>query len=326
MGRIVPESCFLGFAASFAYYYGILRMRRPEWEHARFDALLAGNAPTPFQYRGLFPWIYGGIRETGIPLPLIATSKDYCFVVETLATFCLLLSFRHYMSRILPINAARQVALLPALVLPFHYLLPRFLCSYYIYDTPSVLFMTLGLILLYDRRWRLYYPLFAVATLNRETTCFLIAGYLLSALGKERYRRIGIHVLAQAAVWTAIKLSLAYAFRRNPGGIFWYRLEWNLSALTDHGHLVYVLSSLGYTWLFVLPYWRKIGNRFVRRVTLVAPVHFLAMLLVGKISEVRIYGEMMPIMLPAYLLVMKDLLENRLDRRDRATLRTPEPP
>jgi hypothetical protein len=306
--RFLPEVCFFGFAAAFACYYGASRMKLPEWEPARFDAVLVGTAPTPFQYRLLLPLTYRAIKDSAAHLPLVKTTRGFRLLVETLTAFCLMLSFRYYLSRCLSCRAAREVTLSMALVLPFNYLTPRFI-HYYVYDTPSVLFMLLGLILLYERRWWLFYPLFALATLNRETACFLTLAYLLSADRREGYRRIAVHVLAQGTLWTAIKLCLMQSFAGNPGGLYWYRLGGNLNALVHLQPLARVMSSLGYTWLFVIPWWRRIENRFVRRVTLVAPVHFLAMLWVGKIPEIRIFGEMIPIVLPAYLLVVRAIMQ-----------------
>ncbi len=57
----------------------------------------------------------------------------------------------------------------------------------FVYDMPSLAFFALGLYLIYFRKSRLLLvALFALATLNRETTLFLIPFYLLSELAVSR--------------------------------------------------------------------------------------------------------------------------------------------
>ena len=57
----------------------------------------------------------------------------------------------------------------------------------FVYDMPSLAFFAVGLYLIYFRKSRLLLAaLFAVATLNRETTLFLIPFYLLSELARSR--------------------------------------------------------------------------------------------------------------------------------------------
>jgi hypothetical protein len=57
----------------------------------------------------------------------------------------------------------------------------------FVYDMPSLAFFALGLYLIYFRKSRLLLiALFALATLNRETTLFLIPFYLLSELAASR--------------------------------------------------------------------------------------------------------------------------------------------
>src|SRR5467141_3903723 len=106
------------------------------------SALAAGVASTPYQYRVLVPWIV----RAAVEMHLIRPESEMAMFV-----------------------GLQVVALSVYAILPFNY----FNLPYYPYDVPSVVFFTLGLILIHDRNWVWFYPLFGIATLNRETSIFL---------------------------------------------------------------------------------------------------------------------------------------------------------
>jgi hypothetical protein len=236
------------------------------------------------------------------------------------------------------------------------------------YDMPSLFLFMLGLLLLYEKKWWLYYPVFILATLNRETSCFLTLIYAVtisltpalfpkgrgcrggspspqpsplrgegaedrrlfsssglvgegaedrlfsspSPLGGEgrgeggKWRPYLAHITVQFAIWLAIKLFLSHLYAGNPGvGTSMNNTVSNFKVLVTQPQMVLVLlSSIAYLWIPVWLYFGSIKNLFVRRACLVTPLFFAVMFVSGNLPELRIYGEMIPVILPAFLLIV----------------------
>src|SRR5262249_37161243 len=132
------------------------------------ESLVAGTASTPYQYRVLVPLLVRGLLYTHVVDP--STQLIAFAVIQVLALILLAFVFRAYLSRLVPDPVVCSTAALTLFaVLPFNY----FNLPYYPYDIPSVLFFTLGLLLIYEQKWAWFYPLFIAATINRETSIFL---------------------------------------------------------------------------------------------------------------------------------------------------------
>jgi hypothetical protein len=68
-------------------------------------------------------------------------------------------------------------------------------------------------------------------------------------------------------------------------------------------------SSMGFLWIPVLFYYRRIKNEFLQRSLWVVFPLFAGMMFVGNIYELRIFGELLPIFLAAFFLILFDLLK-----------------
>ena len=307
---LVATTVFVLVAAAFAYYFASIRLVRGEWDKVPLEALIAGRALTPFQYRALVPWVLGILQDHVLPLPGLGSVRAVAFVFESGAIFLLLLTLRLYLGCF--VRDRSQCSLLSlvfVLVLPFNYSLSNMWTFWFVYDMPSVLFFTIGLVLLYKRRWLPYYAVFVLATFNRETTCFLTLIYALTAWGKDGKARIAGHVLLQAAFWFAIKLVLLQLYRTNPGaGLSLNNVASNLRGLAQEPvRIAVLLSSLGYTWLPVLVLHKRIPDPFLRRACLAGPAFLAVMLVSGNLAELRIYGEMLPVFVPAFLVAIHSI-------------------
>jgi hypothetical protein len=303
---IVAYLLLVGLAS---YYFTTLWFEL-NWElrGVGWDALLRGEAPTPFQYRALVFWLVKGLARLGAACGVAASIPSLFFRIEFYSMMLLVLAFRAYLRLFWEGRTASIISLTIFLILPYNLLLGRVLAVRYPSDIPSILFFTAGLILLYKRNWLLFYPLFALATLNRETSCFLTVVYILVALGCEKNTRIVQHVFAQLVIWVSIKywLHLIYLSNRGDGLCLWnYRA--NVDFLTHPSAYRLFLSNLGYLWIPVLLFWRRIPDLFVRRSTAVIPVFFAAMFIVGNMWELRIYAELIPVALTAFFMMLKGL-------------------
>lgn len=189
------------------------------------------------------------------------------------------------------------------------------------YDTPSLFFFCLGLYLIVDRRWWMYYILFPIAVLNRETICFLTVFFLVwewfrssaEASGRvqsagRRVMRLAPHALIQAAIWLAIKVFLAHRFIANPaedkGLVFAGHLAYNLHELVKPQQWPMLLSICG----FLLPaMW--MGRRWIQckgmswGCGIMMGLWFLGMMKVGVIVEIRVFSEWTAFAVPALALI-----------------------
>jgi hypothetical protein len=309
-GEVRRELAYVALVLAFGTFFGLSHLQQRQWEPVSLERMVAGTALTPMQYRVLFPWTLRALNLF-VESPGVSIHR-FSQVVEIGSTILLLLVSRMLLKKAgLNHTEASWGSFLPALMLPFHYLLPAH-SYYYVYDIPAVLFFALGLLLLHDRNWRYFYPLFALATLNRETSCFLALVYVLVALWRDPWRQFAVHVLAQTAIWVGIKTGLLYVYGANTSpeyadhlNLYKDSLRTNLEYLAQVGTPTLVLASVfAFCWIPVLLLADAIPSGFVKRALMVVPLFLVAMFYVGEIQELRIYGELIPIVSTASVLLV----------------------
>ena len=286
--RLVLPLVYLGCAALFVDAYTAMT----RWISPGMDAFTHGAAPFPFRYRVLVTGAAAMLERFGVPL------RWAYFALATLAVFVLLLAFDRLLSRFVRRDFARVLALGLLYPLAWNYLgLNR---MYFPFDLPGIALFTLGLVFLVEQKWAPYYLVFALATVNRETTWLLTVILLAVEWGRMPVRTLAAHVAAQAAIWVAIKVALAAA---HPGGpqfanmvsqnvATWTgMLTFSHAGLRDTAKLALMFGGL---WLLVPFLWRE-QPRFVQRALLTFPVFLLPMLVVGTIDEARLYAEWVPL-------------------------------
>ena len=276
------------------------------------EALVAGIASTPYQYRVLVPLIVRGLLYTHV---VDASTQLIAFaVIQVVALILLAFVFRAYLSRFVPDRVVCSTAALTLFaVLPFNY----FNLPYYPYDIPSVLFFTLGVILIYEQKWRWFFPLFIAATVNRETTIFLAVVTVFVLFDRVSPKALALLAGSQVAIWTAIKAALwvIYADNRWMGyGLYQFQLKVNLATLVERPlKSVMALATWGCLWMAVVIWHKRIRDPFLRRTLWTVPVFIAGMFFVGFIIELRIYGEVLPIVLAAFWVVFLDVIESSHD-------------
>lgn len=281
--------------------------------HATLEMLTAGTADLPFQYRALIPGL-ARLITTAVPsMPLYVAYGMF----EGVAALGLYVAFRYFLRPFVTDPRGRGLAALAVfLPLALTYATPyRYNAIYFPYDTPSVAFFTLGLALMMKREWRWYYPLFLLATLNRETTCFLTIAYALTALRRDQVREIVLHVGLQAALWVASKAGLHWVYLGNAvqqhagGGLFYDQLARSARILTTVPGLIYIaVIAFGGAGVVVALLWRRVEDLRLRALFGIVPLFFGGMIVVGELLEVRIYGELIPIVTAAVILIVRSVV------------------
>ncbi len=297
------------FVGSGAVYFSALRfIFNRDFPLATMQALIDGSAYRPFQYRILTPWLVGQAHElTGLSIRALYQS------FEALAVIGVVITLRYLLAPYFQGKARDVFSAAILLVLPWNYLLPREIAIFIPSDLPAVMFFTLLLALMSRGKWRWYYPLFALATLNRETTCFVTLLYLLVSWKRVSPKEMWLHIGAQFIIWVLLKFWLAQVYAANPGSMFEIygiagdrtHLDSNIEFLFSPLRVLVLLSSFGFLWAPVMLWRKRIDELFIREGLVILAPFFLVMMLIGNVNETRIFGEFAPLVYVGALLLMK---------------------
>lgn len=197
----------------------------------------------------------------------------------------------------------------------------------FIYDLPSLAFFAAAMYLIYFRKhWAYFAALFAVATVNRETTLLLLPLYMIDAAvlgGELRWRRAFgartlLLVVPLAAFWCAWQLFVQHHFAQNASE-FYPRLNWNVKSLLAPIAWPQMLSASAYLLLFVAVMRRRIADPQLRAWFWIVPVWFVFMFVYGILIETRVFGELIPFIVCASALILEEILMARVERLPQAT-------
>src|SRR5262249_42466082 len=160
---------------------------------------------------------------------------------------------------------------------------------------------------------------------SRETSFFLLVIFVGHRWTNwsSLLRRDGLRLALLVAMFSAVKLALSFMYGTNlpesaighpptptsrlPGALFFPPLLPNLDNLASPQYWPSLLSVVGWLWLPVLLGWRMLDRADVRRTLLIVPPLWLAaMLIAGRITEVRVFGEMIPLFAAATALIAKN--------------------
>ena len=277
------------------------------------------HAP-PFQYGVLVPTIIGWIQDLSLRLtPLYGVPPVPGFhYVEVLSVFILLVVFRYYVSQFFMSEVTSSVlcifmfyALVSLFILPR--VLPLTYAIWFPWDVPSMVFFTIGLVLLYKRKLWPYYVLFAIAAMNKQTAVFLAVVYLFTSIGEKSPKSIMFHFILQIAIWMAILYAQFQVGSGNPFAMSLFdasKLRANAAFLTSLSNLPFLFSAFGYLWIPAVVFLSVIRNRFVKRSMFAIVPYTALVMLAGDVSELRIYADMAPVILIAFFHVLKELAKN----------------
>ncbi len=317
LGRVLALLILL--VAAFFVFYTFIHYNSINYNtRARLLDMIDGTAHRPFVYRTLAP---SAIRAA---LALVPDSAEAAvnarlarsrflyeefrslewdqqrilpFLFAMALIFTSLLGFIFFLGRLFealfdaPGWATFAVRLLALAALP-----PMFEYVNYIYDFPTLLLTTAGLLLMLRRRWGWYLALFALSCLNRETTLLLAVVFAIHfAIGPPRlplrpYARL---LAAQVVIFLAVKLILAILFRHAPGGLVEFHLDHTFEILTRDYELPQLTAWL-FVFALVVGYWPDKPPFLRHAVLIIFPLLPLA-LVMGYVDELRIYYEVFPI-------------------------------
>ena len=189
---------------------------------------------------------------------------------------------------------------------------------YHSYDLPSLAFFCWGIVFFLHKRFFLFYLLFVVASLNRESTCFITIAIfaLLLDFPKPNFRSLILawsknknlvfHCTAQAALWFLVKAILENIYRDNPGNFFEETLSmkqflsdmwlgnpsWPYLQTTNFfGNPRCFLPLFACIWVSIPFLWQDIPVA-AKRLFWVTPTYMLAAMMFANLMESRVYHEL----------------------------------
>ncbi len=300
------------------------------WRLATFAKLAEFEAAEPFQHRVLLPAIAAGLRSM-FPLGhelvfalLEVVGWAALILVAQRGLALLEIGSSELMRRVLATTFAVPMAL--HLIVPNLQFKPAYVFEddlfelgswhaealfYYPYDLPAAVF-TLALVLLLLRfgrdghpRWLIaYVALFAVATVNRETTLFLIPVFALVCYRNLSPERLSQLLLLQIGLFAVIQGSLQWAFADHlnpsaavPGTAYEYHLMRNLGELANPLYLMTFLVRFAAGAYIPLLLLRARLDPQLGGALAAFSIPLLGFALtMGRIQELRIVIEMVPLL------------------------------
>ncbi len=334
-GRVVRWALTLLGCAQFVLSYIAIRF------FFRLEAYAAGHAALPFQYR-VFPMLVmrafehvGLLVRLGRHMPIEEPSV-YALVDAGLAFAAILVALWATGKTILHLTGDRSVARwFPLLLLPMcHANLANTWGLNYTapYDVPSVAFFAVAVWLIVTERIAWLYPVFLLATLNRETSIFLVLFYAIwqgtrtdgaagSWVAGSRVAGSGVagsraaiaaNIAGLGAIWLVTKLVLGRMFRANlataAGGVVVDKhLLQNLKQIVEPQQWPVLLSVCAFALPVVWLGRRWIGNQaYTRAMTVMMVAWLLGMMVVGTIVEIRIFAEWAALLVPALAMMARN--------------------
>jgi hypothetical protein len=280
-------------------------------------AMIQGTGPKPFVLRTLVPSTVRLIREA-IPdptarrwwlkllrrhpglvaeLPYLEWEKEFLLeylIAVGVMNLCLvgfLVAMRALYGHLHPGSGWRRDVLpLAALcALPFFFQNG----THFLYDFATLLFMALALLLMERQRFVLFYPVLALALLNKETAALLVLVFAVRFFRRLPAGRWLAHLAAQIGLALAVRSFLLYVYRDNPGEPTRLQIIRNLQLLRERGLDVPTLVLFGVLLLAVVARWRHEPTLLKAALTMVPPL-CVAYVLVGVYGEIRIFYEVVP--------------------------------
>jgi hypothetical protein len=284
-GRIAFLSSFF-IAIAVACFY-ILLIRGFEGKWYELEAAVRLTADPPYVHRVLFPLAARGVLAIWHTL-----SVKKAFLLTQLVTLLLLVPAVYYFNS--QFVQKSTAALASALLIP----LILFSTTYYtFYDYGIILFYTLELIFLLQKRTALYLGALILATLNHENILFLIlvSGAMhkpFAPATKYDFRFVAlqllVHFTVRACLFWALPVERASAL-----GNVWINLHYLATAITDPQPLF--ATVLLFAWFGASLLGLATAPRFLRAATLTLPMLFIATITVGQINEARQFVAFIPV-------------------------------
>lgn len=311
------------FILLLGFIWTMLRYHFCDRQMVSVHSLVYHTAATPFQYRYLLPGIIRFLNiQVGLNVLLATFISEFLFFS---GLDILMLSLVQEFKPNITDKAKRYFLTGFFLALTLTYIFTSYNNYYFIYDIPSLFFIALGVLLIIKKKFLSLCLIMLFGTLNRETTIILATIFFvvnLNNTASQKYKNTITTTTQTAillAVWTSIKTLLSFYFADNSGaGSFqlYYGTSSSLTHLQNNLNIILstkifsILPFAGGSWL-VYFFWKNIRQNILKIFLILFPFYFVAMMVVGIIYELRIFGEFSLFIYLAFFLVILHKFERK---------------
>ncbi|MFH1760944.1 MAG: hypothetical protein ABIA63_07565 [bacterium] len=283
------------------------------------NQIINGNAQPPYSSRVLVPYC----TEIMIKILAVFISHEKAFLVSYLVydftaillLLCTLFYYlRHWFSSEYSLLGALFVSGTITIALRDHYFQP--------WSILESAFFSTALILLYRKRFTLLGLLIVFASLNRETSFFIILTCFFTSINLKDFKHNKFAIISRKELyiisvyfflWLFIYLGLKHFLAAGPYihsiKEYW---QWNLIPRNLARSIINNSLFLGSFWVFAV-----IGIRyadlFIKKTLLVVPFYTLAVFLGSRWWEVRPLISLYPILISSGLFYLRNCLQNALE-------------
>lgn len=317
-------------AAGIVLFVFIVRPGINGYQPAMFPDMVYGQAYKPFVFRTLLPTTIRTVAEVTPEsvkegfnaafqnkrmVKILEWEKEYLYeyFIGLILMFCCFLGLAFLLRYLI-----KLLYEFPSFVADFAPLgglliLPVFFKYYsYLYDPPTLLLFTLAIISLAKRNLLLFYIVFLLATLNKETSILLSGIFFIREFKVMRRTKWVKHILIQVTAWIAIRALITAAFKNNPGSfVEFHLLDYNLGLISNPQELLYFIIVIAVFAVLIKYRWAE-KPALLRQGLLItiAPLMSLA-LFFGFVDELRGYYEAFPFIFLLSLPTVVDIFELR---------------
>lgn len=295
------------FSLVFTKYYFLLT--HEYYEPASSAKMAEFEADKVFQKRVL-PILIANAISAFTPLSLDHSLKVLC----VLSSFALLFGFHSLLRQMGARDPHPIFAYIVFIPVGWNYLAINSI--YHAYDLPTLAFYCWGIVLFLKKRFLIFYLLYLIAGLNRESTCFITIsifallirfpeGLSPRAIWYEN-RSLFLHCFAQLICWFVNKGILEFTFRDNPGAYYEQTLsmyQFLINLLNGQPSWPYLdvssffgnprcfLTLFACTWILLPFLWQHISSR-AKKLLWIIPPYLLAATFHANLMESRVYHEL----------------------------------
>lgn len=191
-------------------------------------------------------------------------------------------------------------------------LLPGFfLYGSHIYDPPQLFLFALALYFLYRQKFNLFYLLFILVTINKETSLLLIGVFFFYFFRKIPDKKFIYLIILYIFTYLIIRVIITYVFSENEGPFLEYhftehnlRIRYSLIALTMNSGFFILLLFLTFIKWKTKPVFIKTSFWVIFLSIFVLTIFF------GYLDELRVYYELYPILLTSSAITLNQIKTN----------------
>ena len=279
---------------------------------AQSDRIARFEADKVFQKRFLAPIAADALSKT------TSISFDHSLkIIVLLATIGLIYGFKGMLNLFNTNDSFQYLSIFVLVPVFWNYSVLNSI--FHSYDIPAMSFFCWGVVLFMRNKFLIFYILFIISTLNRESSCFITISVLLLKFDynikeKRNYlfetlrmnKFLLKHIFFQFLIWLGLVFSIKILVKNNPGSFYEETFSMFIffeSMLTNEACWPYLSPNSFFSnprcfttmflgiWIFIPLFWRYIPPSSKKLLFLI-PIYLIPCILYANLMETRVYHEL----------------------------------